>query len=143
MPFTNLRSRVRNSLRPLTVTTGGAKPGEELLEWMRRVFGAAAVSNSYGSSEAGGIAANGRLFPGVEARLAAWGDFTPHDTPHPRESKNLQSLTAELFSGYVGDDAAGVDADGFLHAAHLRRVPPTTHRRRVLHTGDVVEMRAP
>lgn len=104
------------------LTTGGAKPGPDLLALLREVFGREVVHDSYGSSEVGTIAENGTVLPGVQVKLEAWSDYRPTDVPHARGE--LCVKTDELITGYTGSQQAVLDEDGFFH------------------TGDIVEMRA-
>ena len=55
------------------------------------------MAESYGISEVGGIADDGKLLEGVEVKLEAWGEFSPDDAPHPRGE--LLVRTREVVSG--------------------------------------------
>ena len=62
------------------------------------------MAESYGISEVGGIADDGKLLEGVEVKLEAWGEFSPDDAPHVPESVIAQITVA---SSVVGSDENG------------------------------------
>lgn len=101
------------------ITVGGSKVDPGLLAWLRMMFGSHIVTDSFGSSEVGGIAVNGRLAKNVSVRLEAWEDFLPTDRPHPRGELCVKS--EELAVGYLGSPAAFLDSDGFFHTGQFSR----------------------
>lgn len=97
--FETVRRRYRrligSSIEKIVI--GGAKTDPQAMAWMKLVFGDDIVTESYGISEVGGVADDGKVLDGVEVKLLPWGEFAPDDTPYPRGE--LLVRTKEVVTG--------------------------------------------
>jgi thioester reductase-like protein len=124
-----IRRRMRNDLggRLAFLATGGAASEPTVREVLGDVLGLP-ISEGYGTTETGTIAADGHLKPEVDFRLVDVPDmdFTSADRPHPRGELAVRTprTTARYFAAKTTDQTAFTDDGYFL-------------------TGDIVELRGP
>jgi fatty acid CoA ligase FadD9 len=124
-----IRRRMRNNLggRLAFLATGGAASEPTVREVLGDVLGLS-ISEGYGTTETGTIAADGHLKPEVDFRLVDVPDmdFTSADEPHPRGELAVRTprTTARYFAAKNTDQAAFTDDGYFL-------------------TGDIVELCGP
>eukprot|EP01063_Lacrimia_lanifica_P013223 TRINITY_DN1984_c0_g2_i1.p1 TRINITY_DN1984_c0_g2~~TRINITY_DN1984_c0_g2_i1.p1 ORF type:complete len:1462 (+),score=376.92 TRINITY_DN1984_c0_g2_i1:475-4386(+) len=116
------------------VNSGGAAADPAAMAWLRRVYPYVGVSENYAATETGAISFNGEYGTGegapldhdLEYKLAAWGCYTPEDTPHPRGELLVKSPLMTLrYLNRPSLNAEAYDAEGYFR------------------TGDVVEILPP
>lgn len=106
------------------IVTGGAPTSKEVLDFMWDCF-SGRIAESYGTTEAGGITVRGEFVSGLDWKLVAWEEYTPHDTPFPRGELCVKGR--EMMEGYYGDPEttkAALDDEGYYR------------------TGDIVQLNA-
>eukprot|EP01102_Stenamoeba_stenopodia_P008150 TRINITY_DN2316_c0_g1_i4.p1 TRINITY_DN2316_c0_g1~~TRINITY_DN2316_c0_g1_i4.p1 ORF type:complete len:1150 (+),score=238.13 TRINITY_DN2316_c0_g1_i4:315-3764(+) len=118
------------------LSTGSANVPYKLLSFLRDTFNDASVAEGYGTTEVGGIAANGYFLPQVEFRLRDVPEmgYTSKDQPYPRGE--LCVRTSNAFSGYFNDDRATLDQ--FIQFDD--DVDQEGKKRIWFKTGDIVEI---
>lgn len=105
------------------VVTGGASTAHAVLQWMQQVWGRRAmVSESYGITEAGGLAYDGDRKDNVMMKLEDWEEYKSTDKPKPRGELLVHSPA--MFAGYYGQ--ADVTKEVLTPDGYFR-------------TGDIVE----
>eukprot|EP01124_Arcella_intermedia_P026268 TRINITY_DN4894_c0_g2_i1.p1 TRINITY_DN4894_c0_g2~~TRINITY_DN4894_c0_g2_i1.p1 ORF type:complete len:121 (-),score=29.88 TRINITY_DN4894_c0_g2_i1:129-491(-) len=84
------------------ITTGGAPTSPEVIDFLRSTY-SCIVDESYGTTEIGGIAVNGTLFFGSEAKLVDVPElgYLNSDRPLPRGELWIKSPNAA--SGYYSN----------------------------------------
>ncbi|KAJ9458680.1 hypothetical protein DIPPA_62097 [Diplonema papillatum] len=113
--------------RIISINCGGAKSDPVVMDWLRRVFAHARVTENYATTEVGAIGFDAEntgilLEDSCEYKLASWGAYTPTGDPPCGE---LCVKTKFMFSGYFNRPdltEEAFDADGFYR------------------TGDIVEI---
>jgi long-subunit acyl-CoA synthetase (AMP-forming) len=135
--------------RMKNLATGGAPTPPELLEFAQRVAraipGGATLVNSYGATECGAIAVDGRQngskFDEVRVGLIDRPDigFSHRDDPHPRGEVVVASPSVAL--GYIGNPAAEAAAFIVVDSARglscPREIRPVLPDGRWYRTGDI------
>lgn len=61
--------------------------------------------NSYGSTEIGGIARDGKLLPIVQARLVDWEGYKVTDRPYPRGELLVKTFSAHSDQYYKAEES--------------------------------------
>lgn len=92
--------------RVLYCATGGAPTSKGTMAWIKKVWPTASFCESYGCSECGGIAMNGRAMEGVAVKLVSLPalGYSTEDKPWPRGEMWVQSKT--LSPGYYKNKSA-------------------------------------
>ncbi|KNC54583.1 acyl-CoA synthetase [Thecamonas trahens ATCC 50062] len=108
------------------ITVGGAPVPRHVLAWAKDLFTSADVVETYGITEAGGVAADGRIVPGVQVKLVDVPEmgYATTDKPHPRGEILVKS--AQLAPGYFCDDAGTAAAfldDGWYVTGDIGVMP--------------------
>ena len=114
---------------------GGAKTDAAVIDFLRACFGSGQVGEGYGTSEAGPIATNGRVLPGVEVELIdvpELGFFTT-DRPLPRGELCVSTMT--MSPGYWQLSTSDQSADQDTEQQFV-----TIRGTRFYRTGDIVEL---
>jgi thioester reductase-like protein len=120
-----------------TVGTGGAKPSEVLMAWLRETFEARGivVYESYGSTEVGSIAVNGRKAPNITVKIKSVPElgYSGKEVPFARGELWVRAM---LRSGGYFDDAnstaSNFDDDGFFNSGDIVEYDAETQRITVL-----------
>lgn len=113
------------------VVTGGAATSNSVLQWLYKVWGRrCAVSDSYGITEAGGLAYDGDRKDSVQMKLEDWEEYRSTDLPLPRGE--LLVRTPAMFAGYYGQADATKEAltsDGFFRTGDIVEATVNGHGR--------------
>eukprot|EP00026_Physarum_polycephalum_P001267 Phypoly_transcript_01268.p1 GENE.Phypoly_transcript_01268~~Phypoly_transcript_01268.p1 ORF type:complete len:1160 (+),score=192.11 Phypoly_transcript_01268:494-3481(+) len=113
--LTKFSKLLGNRLR--SIGCGGAAPSRELVQFLEDCFGEVAVSDGYGSTEAGSIAAKGGyLVNNVQIKIVDVPElgYTANDLPYPRGELYVKTKT--LIPGYYNNPEATATAfvDGWF-----------------------------
>eukprot|EP00026_Physarum_polycephalum_P001114 Phypoly_transcript_01115.p1 GENE.Phypoly_transcript_01115~~Phypoly_transcript_01115.p1 ORF type:complete len:1206 (+),score=167.17 Phypoly_transcript_01115:25-3618(+) len=110
----------------ISVVTGSAATSPAVIDFIQKTFSNCAYHEGYGTTEASGIASNGRLIlEGLSYKILDCPDlgYFQSDKPFPRGE--LAIKTEFMASGYYNDDEANKEA--YTEDGHFK-------------TGDVVEL---
>ena len=107
--------------RVSSITTGGAPTAPEVIEFLKKTFGAF-VFNSYGTTEAGGISYNGKLSSSATMKLIDLPElgYTSVDLPFPRGE--IVVKTNNQGSGYYKEEELSKltwTEDGFIRTGDI------------------------
>eukprot|EP01087_Luapelamoeba_hula_P016055 TRINITY_DN4899_c0_g1_i1.p1 TRINITY_DN4899_c0_g1~~TRINITY_DN4899_c0_g1_i1.p1 ORF type:complete len:807 (-),score=81.79 TRINITY_DN4899_c0_g1_i1:200-2620(-) len=101
--------------RAVHLATGGSPTSDQVKKFVKDCFTDVPFDDSYGATECGGIAMNGRIMDGVEVKLRDVPElgFTNQDKPHPRGE--IMVRNAVVSPGYFRcpeETALSFSADG-------------------------------
>ncbi len=120
-----VRRRFRDSLggRLVFMAVGGAPSDPGVRGTMESLFDIP-MTESYGTTETGNIAADGELLPGLDYRLVDLPElgFTAADQPFPRGE--LAVRTPHTTAGYLGGADEGYTADGYFLTGDIVEIGP-------------------
>lgn len=108
--------------RCTSVAVVGALISPTVLDFLRRCFRHANITDAYGITECGGLSFGSFLSPNVAYRLESVPEmgFTIEDKPYPRGE--LLTKTPQIFSGYVNNPAetrAALTDDGYFRTGDI------------------------
>ncbi|KAH3766327.1 fattyacid-CoA ligase [Pelomyxa schiedti] len=134
---TSLGSRVDG------ISVGGALTPPHLVEWLRKCFSQCEVTEGYGTTEAGNIAKNGKVKPGVNVRLQDCPNLGYFSTDVPPRGV-LWVKTDDMAAGYYTDESATNDKfspDGYFCTGDIVEYDQSTRRIKIIdRTGFAIKL---